>query len=144
MLKNKAALDAETNRQAMLQFYRAFLSILELPVPTIAAVNGHAIGAGFCLALACELRVASADAKLGLTFTRLGLHPGMGATCFLPRIAGFAVANDLLISGRVLEAGEAANRTPGHCQLVVATSYDDLPGLPAKRRPWALPHPLDT
>lgn len=107
MLRQKAALDQETNRTAMLEFYRDFLGILDLPVPIIAAVNGHAIGAGFCLALACEARVVSADAKLGLTFTRLGLHPGMGATYFLPRIAGLAVANDLLISGRVVDAAEA-------------------------------------
>lgn len=107
MLRKKAALDRETNRSEMLDFYRAFLGILDLPVPVVAAVNGHAIGAGFCLALACEARVVSTDAKLGLTFTRLGLHPGMGATYFLPRIAGLAVANDLLISGRVVDAAEA-------------------------------------
>lgn len=107
MLQQKAALDRETNCTAMLEFYRAFLCMLDLPVPIVAAVNGHAIGAGFCLALACEARVVSTDAKFGLTFTRLGLHPGMGATCFLPRIAGLAVANDLLISGRMFGATEA-------------------------------------
>jgi enoyl-CoA hydratase/carnithine racemase len=107
MLQKKAELDAESNRREMLDFYHAFLCILDLPVPLIAAVNGHAIGAGFCLALACEARVVSSAARLGLTFTRLGLHPGMGATCFLPRIGGLSVANDLLISGRVINAEEA-------------------------------------
>lgn len=107
MLKQKATVDAETNRVNMLDFYDDFLSILELPAPTIAAINGHAIGAGFCLALACEFRVLATTAKVGLTFTKLGLHPGMGATLLLPRIVGAAVANDLLISGRLLAATEA-------------------------------------
>jgi enoyl-CoA hydratase len=57
-------------------FYRAFLSIRDLAVPSLAAVNGHAIGAGLCFAIACDLRVAHADAKLGMTFVKLGIHPG--------------------------------------------------------------------
>lgn len=107
MLQQKAKLDPATNRADMLEFYESFLCLLKLPVPTIAAINGYAIGAGFCLALACEFRLAAAAAKLGLTFTRIGLHPGMGATLFLPRIAGAGVAHDLLISGRVVTANEA-------------------------------------
>lgn len=107
MLKEKAKIDPETNAALMLDFYHSFLRMLELPVPLVAAINGHAIGAGFCLALACEARVIAKEAKLGLTFTRLGLHPGMGATCFLPRIAGAATASDLLVSGRVIDAETA-------------------------------------
>lgn len=120
MLRDKARLDGETNRQQMRQFYRDFLCILDLPVPIVAAVNGHAIGAGFCLALACEARVIATNAKLGLTFSRLGLHPGMGATCFLPRIAGMAVASDLLISGRVIDTAEA--HSMGLANQVVAAA----------------------
>lgn len=89
------------------EFYDRFLSIVKLPMPTIAAVNGHAIGAGACLALACDLRIAVSTAKLGFTFTRLGIHPGMGATYFLPRLVGTARACDLLFSGRIIEAEEA-------------------------------------
>ncbi len=88
-------------------FYTRFLSITELPVPTIAAINGHAIGAGLCLALACDLRIAVRSAKMGLTFTRLGIHPGMGATYFLPRLVGTSRACDLLFTGRVFGAEEA-------------------------------------
>lgn len=88
-------------------FYTRFLSIVQLPVPTIAAINGHAIGAGLCLALACDLRIAVGTAKMGLTFTRLGIHPGMGATYFLPRLVGTARACDLLFTGRVFDAIEA-------------------------------------
>ena len=64
----------------MLPFYRAWLSIRDLEVPTIAAVNGPAIGAGLCLALACDLRYAAAGARLGAPFVKLGMHPGMAAT----------------------------------------------------------------
>ena len=108
MLRKKAALDPETNRTKMLEFYDAFLCIQSLPFPTIAAVNGHAIGAGLCVALACDFRFVAEGAKLGFPFTRLGLHPGMGATCFLPRIIGRDMATDLLVTGRTISAGEAA------------------------------------
>ena len=106
MLRTKAALDEQTNRERMLDFYHSFLCILKLPVPVIAAVNGHAIGAGLCLAMACDFRVVANSAKLGFTFTRLGLHPGMGASFFVSRTAGATVAIDLLVSGRVFDAAE--------------------------------------
>jgi enoyl-CoA hydratase len=88
-------------------FYARYLAIRNLPVPTIAAINGHAIGAGLCIALACDLRVAAADAKMGMTFTRLGIHPGMGATYFLPRLIGSARACELFFTGRIFDAAEA-------------------------------------
>ncbi len=88
-------------------FYRSFLSVRKLRVPSIAAMNGHAIGAGLCLALACDLRVARAGAKMGLTFVRLGIHPGMAATWTLPRLIGPARAADLLYTGRVVTAAQA-------------------------------------
>ena len=88
-------------------FYTRFLAIRSLAIPTIAAINGHAIGAGLCIALACDLRVAASDAKMGMTFARLGIHPGMGATYFLPRLIGVARAADLFFTGRVIDAPEA-------------------------------------
>jgi len=94
-------------RSRMLPFYRAWLAIRRLEVPTIAAVNGHAIGAGLCLALACDIRYAAAGAKLGVPFTRLGMHAGMAATWLLPDVVGPAHARDLLLTGRVVEADEA-------------------------------------
>jgi enoyl-CoA hydratase len=94
-------------RTRMIAFYRAWLSIRRLEVPTIAAVNGHAIGAGLCLALACDLRYAAAPAKLGVPFVKLGMHAGMAATYLLPDVVGPAHARDLLLTGRVVDADEA-------------------------------------
>jgi enoyl-CoA hydratase len=94
-------------RSRMLAFYRSWLSVRSVEVPTIAAVNGHAIGAGLGIALACDIRYAAADAKLGLPFTSLGLHPGMAITWTLPDVAGFAVARDLLLTGRLVSGEEA-------------------------------------
>ncbi len=95
------------NRVHMKAFYQRYLTIRDIPVPTIAAFNGAAIGAGFCIGLACDLRIAAAGAKLALNFVRLGLHPGMGATWLLPRVGGLQAAADLLYSGRTIGAEEA-------------------------------------
>ena len=94
-------------RSRMLPFYRAWLSIRRLEVPTIAAVNGPAIGAGLCLALACDVRYAARGARLGVPFVRLGMHAGMGATYLLPDVVGPAHARDLLLTGRIVDADEA-------------------------------------
>jgi enoyl-CoA hydratase len=108
MLELRRADGLEANRAAMRDFYRLYLSIRELHAPSIAAIHGPAIGAGACFAIACDLRCAGPMAKLGFTFVKLGLHPGMGATYLLPRLVGPAVAADLLLTGRVVDAGEAA------------------------------------
>lgn len=94
-------------RDRMLPFYRAWLSVRRLEVPTIAAINGPAIGAGLCLALACDLRYAAAGAKMGVPFVKLGLHPGMAGTYLLPDVVGEAAARDLMLTGRLVEAEEA-------------------------------------
>jgi enoyl-CoA hydratase len=101
--------DAEVDylRTRMIAFYRAWLSVRRLEVPTIAAVNGPAIGAGLCLALACDLRYAAASAKLGAPFVKLGMHPGMAATHLLPNVVGDALARDLLLTGRIVDAEES-------------------------------------
>jgi enoyl-CoA hydratase/carnithine racemase len=101
--------DAEVDylRTRMLAFYRAWLSIRRLEVPTIAAVNGPAIGAGLCLALACDIRYAGAGARLGAPFVKLGMNPGMAATHLLPDVVGEAHARELLLTGRTVAADEA-------------------------------------
>jgi enoyl-CoA hydratase len=94
-------------RTRMIAFYRAWLSVRRIEVPTIAAVNGPAIGAGLCLALACDIRYAAEGARLGAPFVRLGMHPGMAATHLLPHVVGEAHARDLLLTGRTVDADEA-------------------------------------
>ena len=87
-------------RSHMLAFYARYLSLLDLDVPTIAAVRGPAIGAGLCVATACDLMVVADDATLAFNFVGLGLHPGMGASYFLPRRVGHQRAAELLFTGR--------------------------------------------
>jgi enoyl-CoA hydratase/carnithine racemase len=115
MIEAKARLGAaspggavrQENSDFMERFYRLYLSVRDLPFPTVAAVGGPAIGAGLCVALGCDVRVAARDAKLGLNFTRLGIHPGMGSSWTLPRLVGPARAAELLFTGRIVDGLEA-------------------------------------
>lgn len=86
----------------------AALALRRLTIPVIAAVNGAAAGAGFSLALACDLRVASTAAKFNAAFIRVGLTGGdMGSSWLLPRIVGLGVAHELLLTGRFVAPDEA-------------------------------------
>lgn len=84
----------------MRRFYGAFLSIRDLPQVTIAKIHGPAVGAGLCLAMACDLRVVCDDARLGFNFVRLGLNPGMAAWPLARAVLGDARARELLFTGR--------------------------------------------
>lgn len=81
--------------------------IPELGCPSIAAVRGHAYGAGLQLALACDFRILGQSAQVGLLETRYGLLPDMGATVRLPRIVGESRARELILLGEVIDAAEA-------------------------------------
>ncbi len=81
-------------------------SIIECPKPTIASVNGAAIGYGCDLALMCDIRIAGDEAKMGEFFVRRGLTPTIGALMILPRIIGLARAYELVLSGRLVESEE--------------------------------------
>jgi enoyl-CoA hydratase len=94
--------------ETMREFYARFLTLRELDVPVIAAVNGHAVGAGLCAALACDLLLVADDAKVGLNFAKLGLHPGMGGSWLLPAAVGRQQAARLLYTGRLISGAEAA------------------------------------
>ncbi len=99
--------DTEKLRQLMESGRRVVELLRELPLPTVAAINGVAAGAGLSLALACDLRIASSEARLGSTFSRVGLHPDWGGSFFLPRLVGTAVACEMIFTGRMLSAEEA-------------------------------------
>jgi enoyl-CoA hydratase/carnithine racemase len=107
MLRRLQSVSFVEARDFMLGFYERYLSITELAVPVVAAVQGAAIGAGLCVALACDLCVFDEEAKLALNFAQLGLHPGMGATYLVPRRAGAQRAAELLFTGRRFSGREA-------------------------------------
>lgn len=86
---------------------RLIRAVVAVDVPIIAAVNGPAIGAGFDLALACDLRIASRTATFGETFVNLGLIPGDGGSWLLPRVVGLHRASELALTGRIVDADEA-------------------------------------
>jgi enoyl-CoA hydratase/carnithine racemase len=87
--------------------YEPFLSLLDLEVPVIGALNGHAVGGGFGLALVCDLRIGARDAKYGANFVKLGLAPGMAISYLLPRLIGVARASELLLTGHLVDGTEA-------------------------------------
>ena len=82
--------------------------LARLPMPTIAAIQGDALGGGLELALCCDLRVADENAKLGMPEVRLGVMPGSGGTQRLPRIVGPAKAKEMILMGEIVSAPEAA------------------------------------
>jgi enoyl-CoA hydratase/carnithine racemase len=103
----------------------AFTALAELPKPTVAAVTGYALGGGCELALACDFRVCSADARLGQPEILLGIIPGAGGTQRLSRLVGPARAKDLIFSGRFVDAAEALSI--GLVDQVVETAEEVYP-----------------
>ncbi|MEO8572129.1 MAG: enoyl-CoA hydratase-related protein [Chloroflexota bacterium] len=84
-----------------------YRQLADLPMPTIAAIEGDALGGGLELALCCDLRIASAGARLGMPEVRLAVLPGSGGTQRLPRLVGPARAKELILTGRIITADEA-------------------------------------
>ncbi|MFI1173682.1 enoyl-CoA hydratase/isomerase family protein [Streptomyces melanogenes] len=132
-----------------------YTGVLELPMPTVAAVHGFALGGGFELALACDLIVADATAVVGLPEVSVGVIPGGGGTQLLPRRVGAARAAELVFTARRVEAGEA--RELGLVDVLVGEGEDrdealalaariaaNSPvGLRAAKRAMRLGHGLD-
>ncbi len=94
-------------RERSLRGQRIFTRFETSPKPTIAAINGYALGGGCELALACHIRIASEGAKLGLPETNLGIGPGYGGTQRLPRLVGKGRALQLILTGEMIDAAEA-------------------------------------
>ena len=98
---------AEATGESLGNVYEGFLRIARSPLPTLAAVNGAAVGAGMNLLLGCDVRIVSERAKLDTRFLQLGIHPGGGHTWMLRRIAGPQVAMATVVFGQVLDGREA-------------------------------------
>jgi enoyl-CoA hydratase len=97
----------DSRRDGLLKIYAGFLRIARSPLPTVAAVNGAAVGAGMNLALGCDLRIAGASARFDTRFLDLGIHPGGGHTWMFRRIAGQQAVTAAVLFGQTLDAAEA-------------------------------------
>ncbi|HME89955.1 MAG TPA: enoyl-CoA hydratase/isomerase family protein [Myxococcaceae bacterium] len=103
-----AELRERTHREALLAINAGIFQKLEdFPRPTIAAIEGYALGGGLELALACDVRVGTREAKVGLPEATLGIFPGAGGTWRLPRLVGLGRAKELVFTGRILSGEEA-------------------------------------
>jgi enoyl-CoA hydratase/carnithine racemase len=131
----------EDTRAAGVAAAGTFRWIPDLGCASVAAVRGHAYGAGLQLALACDFRIFAEDAKVGLLETRYGILPDMGATVRLPRIVGESRARELILLGEVIDAAEAlriglANRVVADGDLEAAAA--ELAGRLAAQPPIAI------
>lgn len=106
-LKERKTLTTQEVKRNLHKINQVFTAIDQLPQPTIAAINGFAFGGGMELALACDFRIASRTAFMGLTETSLAIIPGAGGTQRLPRIIGESKALELILTAKRMEAEEA-------------------------------------
>jgi len=138
----RSRFDTPEGRKRMVAFVReiqrVFARLERLPQVTLAEIGGAAMGGGLELALACDLRIAAEDARLGLPEPRLGLIPGAGGTQRLPRIAGEAVAKRLILGAEVITGAQAAALGVVHWAVPASelaaralTIGRDIAGLPA-------------
>ena len=98
---------AEADGESLTKIYEGFLRIARTPLPTIAAVNGAAVGAGMNLALCCDVRIAAHRAKFDTRFLQIGLHPGGGHTWMFQNIAGPQATMAAVVFGEILDGQEA-------------------------------------
>ena len=98
---------SDTLAQGIRQAQGVFDKVEALPQPTVAAINGHAVGAGLQLGLACDFRIAARGAKMGLSDVKIGIIPALGATTRLPRLIGLAGTKELILTGDLVTAEKA-------------------------------------
>ena len=118
--------DAEEFRRLLGAGRRVLTAIRQMAKPVVASINGPAYGAGFNLALACDLRIASESASFSQSFVKVGLHPDWGGTYFLPRVVPTNIACEMFFLGEAFDAGRAlhfgiVNRVVPEAQLAEAT-----------------------
>ncbi len=100
--------DGRLGAERSFAMYTAFLSLLDLEVPVVGALQGHAVGGGFGLAMVCDLRIASESARYGANFARLGLGSGMAISDLLPRLVGVPRAMEMLLTGKLVSGEQGA------------------------------------
>ena len=100
-------LTQETGRDFSRKGHEVYNEIAAFPWPVIAGISGLCLGGGMELALACDIRIATGNARFGQTEVNLGVIPGWGGTQRLPRLVGIGVAKELIFTGRIIDAGEA-------------------------------------
>lgn len=122
---------AEQNLAYNRQLRAAVNAVATLPVPTIAAVNGHAVGGGLELALACTLRVADEAAKLGMPEARLGILPATGGLARLPRMIAPGTAARLLLTGDLVSGAEAERLGMVECAVPATDVQEEALALAA-------------
>lgn len=140
-IKELEVRDFVLGRQQTKRRQEVFNRIAEMKIPVIAAINGFALGAGLELAIACTLRVACEEAKLGSPEVNLGIIPGDGATQRLPRIVGFGRAMEMILTGDFVDAQEAyriglVNKVVNREELMEAAKK--LAGKIASKAPLAI------
>ena len=106
-IKEMADLDAAQGQTFGAKGARVFRKIETLPIPVIAAVNGFALGGGCELAMACDIRICSSNARFGQPEVGLGIIPGFSGTVRMARLVGMGIAKELIFSGRTMKADEA-------------------------------------
>ena len=106
-LVENSVLPADEIEERIRALYGTWLAFRELPMPTIAAVNGAAFGGGLALALACDLRYSTPQAGFAVPFSGLGIYPGMASTYLLPQAVGLPAALEMFLTGRTVRGEEA-------------------------------------
>jgi enoyl-CoA hydratase len=106
----------ESKDEGLRKIYKGFLAVANATIPTIAAVNGAAVGAGLNLALAADVRVAGPKARFDARFLQLGIHPGGGMTWMLQRITGPQTATAMTLFGQILDADQALSTGLAHAK----------------------------
>lgn len=106
-LKERQQLSPNEIHQTVSKFRALTNQIESVPIPVIAAIDGFALGGGLEIALACDIRIASTDARMGLTETKLAILPGAGGTQRLPRLVGPSIAKELIFTARIIDASTA-------------------------------------